>query len=453
MLDSPEGREKRERYRQLQSEDGRLQAEQVEVAGRVGGLQQREGTLTAALAGQKESLERGEVAEAAARASLETQLGAYPSLAPYLQAFGSGASGAADVAAALLLRRADDEQQGRRIEADERAAARALDQTEFGCREVLGDYGPEYSPDLGLVRFVAAGPSQWPAQLRQELEVRLLAQEQLLAASERELYEDFILHQMRESIHGRIRDAEAWLDSVNSDLQEAPLGSGEVLQLRWAPLAPHSGAPGASIAAHLGLLRTDPGLLQPDDRDTLAGAFRAEVERVRREDRRDGSDLSFVEALEQALDYRAWFRFEIISRSPGQRPVVVDDRRFSTRSGAEKSLALMLPLVAAAAARYDAARVDAPRLIAFDEAFAGVDPQNVAEALRFLCRFGFCWIMASERLWGVGPALPAAATYELIRTGNVAAALPFFWDGTAQRLHDVAESVAAATGEARGDRA
>ncbi len=120
----------------------------------------------------------------------------------------------------------------------------------------------------------------------------------------------------------------------------------------------------------------------------------------------------------------------------------------ATRSGAEKSLALILPLAAAAAALYRRARPDAPRLLALDEAFAGVDPRNVGETLRLLCRFDFSWVMASERLWGVGSALPAAATYELWRKDNAVAALPFFWDGTRLVEASVADGSFIDVGEA-----
>ncbi len=428
-LESPEGRQERERYRRLREEDTRLRREVVEAESEAARAAERLDRAEANRAGAEDGVRAAEGPEGEARQALESQLTAYPTLAPHLTALRSGASGPEDAARSLLARRRDDERQSRRIADDLEAARAALSETAVETRAALADYAPDPDARLGLVRLRAAGTAVWPVQLREELQVRLLEQEQWLRAKERELYEDFLLHQMREALHARIREAEDWTEAINRDLCEAPLGSGEVLELRWSPVA------GAGVAAHLRLLRSDPAMLRPEERQALADAFRAEVERVRREEREQAADLSFGEALEEALDYRAWFHFEIISRAPHQKATLIDDRRFSTRSGAEKSLALVLPLVAAVSARYDLARLEAPRLIAFDEAFAGVDPRNVAESLRFLCRFGFSWVMASERLWGVGAALPAAATYELMRRGNVVAALPFFWDGA--RLRDL----------------
>jgi len=423
VVESPEGQEQRARFRQLFADEVRLRAETQQAGESVVRWSERVDRTAEDEARARVLVEACAAPEGQARSALEAQLGASPRLALQLEGLRSGPSGAEDVSRALLQRRRDDAHKAERIAADLEAARGELVQVEVACRDTLAEYVPEMDAASGLVRFRAAGPSLWPVQLHEELQLQLRLQEQLLQASERQLYEEFLLHQMREALHRRIRDTEDWTENINTDLREARLGSGEVLELRWVPV------PGAGIAAHLNLLRTDPAMLQPEDRQALSDAFRTEVERVRREQREEAGDLSFGEALEEAMDYRRWFRFEIVSRSPHQRAVAIDERRFSTRSGAEKSLALMLPLAAAAAARYRLARPDAPRLIAFDEAFAGVDPRNVEETLRFLCRFGFSWVMASERLWGVGSVLPAAATYELMRLGNVVGVLPFFWDG------------------------
>ncbi len=439
LLDSPQGRQERERFRGLLADQRRLEREGREAAaGRVRLEVQVEHLARAAPRADTQAQE-AVAPERDALTALDAQLGAYPTFASQLQALRSGPSGPLDVARVLLQRRRDDQRQSERIAADLDAAKTELLRAEIECRDVLADYAPELDDAAGLLRFRSAGPSVWPCQLRDELQDRLQQQEQLLRKSERELYEEFLLHQMREALHRHIHDTEDWVERINADLREARLGSGETLELRWVPV------PGAGIAAHLSLLRSDPAMLRAEERQALADAFRAEVERVRREERDQAGDLGFGEALEEAMDYRRWFRFEIVSRAPHQRAALIDDRRFATRSGAEKSLALMLPLAAAAAARYQLARPDAPRLIAFDEAFAGVDPQNVEEALRFLQRFGFSWVMASERLWGVGSVLPAAATYEILRRGNVVGALPFFWDGT--QLIDAGATVAAPAAE------
>ena len=439
VLESPEGRKERERFHVLLAEERRLKQAEREAAD----VRVRLGVQVEHLAQEAARTEAAaQVATAPERAAsdaLATQLGAYPTLASHARALHSGPSGPEDVARTLLSRRRDDERKGERIAADLDAAKTDLLRAEIECRDALADYAPELEDVAGLLRFRSAGPSVWPCQLREDLLDQLQRQEQLLRQSERELYEEFLLHQMREVLHRHIQDTEDWVERINLDLREAKLGSGEVLELRWVPV------PGAGIAAHLNLLRTDPAMLRTEERQALADAFRSEVERVRREERDQAGDLGFGEALEEAMDYRHWFRFEIVSRAPHQRAALVDDRRFSTRSGAEKSLALMLPLAAAAAARYHLARPDAPRLIAFDEAFAGVDPRNVEEALRFLCRFGFSWVMASERLWGIGAVLPAAATYEILRQGNVVGALPFFWDG-AQRINAAAAVAGADAG-------
>jgi hypothetical protein len=47
----------------------------------------------------------------------------------------------------------------------------------------------------------------------------------------------------------------------------------------------------------------------------------------------------------------------------------------------------------------------------------------------FMVSLDLSWIMTSEKLWGVGAALPACTTYHFYRQGTLAAVRPWLWDG------------------------
>jgi hypothetical protein len=95
------------------------------------------------------------------------------------------------------------------------------------------------------------------------------------------------------------------------------------------------------------------------------------------------------------------------------------------------------------AARYDAAaKNDAPRMIALDEAFADFDSANQVGYLRLLSDLGLDWIITCPDELPYHESLSAAMAYRLTLDGTVHTAFPILWDG-----RQVREPLAAATGE------
>ena len=94
-------------------------------------------------------------------------------------------------------------------------------------------------------------------------------------------------------------------------------------------------------------------------------------------------------------------------------------------------MSMYVPLFSAVVARYQAAREDAPRLIALDEAFAGVDRRNIRDMFKLMAEFQFNFIINSQVLWGDVDTLDALAIYELIRPNNVkfVSVMAYRWDG------------------------
>jgi hypothetical protein len=95
-----------------------------------------------------------------------------------------------------------------------------------------------------------------------------------------------------------------------------------------------------------------------------------------------------------------------------------------------------VPLFAAASSHYKSAgNPHAPRLIALDEAFAGVDDDSRAKCLGLLATFDMDVVMTSEREWGCYPQVPGLGICQLARQDGVDAVLvtPWQWDGRERR--------------------
>lgn len=385
----------------------------------------------------RDEANQSDAAELQARNTLVGRLRTYPTLEPYLARVTSDASQALACADDLLkLRRTGAEGLRKAIDESQKEAYRYLSDAFARFQSDLVEYRPELEGDL--VTFREQGARLLPCQLKTRLEGDHQHQLQIVRERETELYEEFILRQVSSHIRelvGRVAD---WRDRVNLLLKNRKLTNEEVLSIGWRP-RPADRVTGVDMGRVVELLQQDPDKLPPEHVTELIGHFRTRVNEVREREKRGEQEQSFADALAEVLDYRLWFEFTLHSKLPGQERQLVTDIRFTARSGAEKSLAMFIPLLAAAHARYETAAIDAPKLVGLDEAFAGVDEQNTKEMFRFLVELNFSWIMTSEKLWGVAETLPGCATYELVRRGNVVTPIFYLWDGT--RRHGSLDTV------------
>lgn len=408
------------RRERLHSEEGGLRKQQggFEVAVR----QQRDRAAAA-----ERDLHAAEMQYAKAHSGLRIRLKTYPTLGRHLEQFEAGEAEALACAEDLLkLRRTAPDGLRAAIEETRHEAQKALTDAYYRHQSLLVDYKPEYNE---MVTFRDLGARLLPWELRQRLEDDHRHQLLVVREKENELYEDFLLKQVAGHIRDLVNRGEEWKDQINRLLARRGLAGGEVLSIDWKPKPPDR-VTGVNMARVVELLRQDPDKLRPEQVEELISHFRAQVEEVRQRERRGEQDQSFADALAQVLDYRLWFDFTLHTKLPEQVRQHMTDIRFTARSGAEKSLAMFIPLLAAAHARYRAARADAPRLVGLDEAFAGVDEENTRKMFAFLVELDFAWIMTSEKLWGVADTLPGCATYELVRYGTVVTPIFYVWDGT-----------------------
>ncbi|MEV7772743.1 TIGR02680 family protein [Kitasatospora sp. NPDC086791] len=254
--------------------------------------------------------------------------------------------------------------------------------------------------------------------LREEVEQRGL----LLSAKERELLENHLVGEVAGALQELITGAEEQVAAMNEDLAARPTSTGMALRLQWQPA---KDAPAGLEAVRARLLRQSSDAWTPADRAQVGAFLQARIA----QDREDHPADSWADQLTRALDYRGWHSFTIQRRQDGQwKPAT------GPASGGERVLAASVPLFAAASSHYSSGHPHAPRLIALDEAFAGVDDDSRAKCLGLLASFDLDVVMTSEREWACYPTVPGIGIAQLSRREGIDAVLvtPWRWDGTAR---------------------
>lgn len=245
----------------------------------------------------------------------------------------------------------------------------------------------------------------------------------LLSAREREILENHLLNEVAGTLQELISAAEAEVRQMNEELESRPTSTGMKLRLLWQQAR---NAPEGLDRVRTKLRQTIDAWSAADR--ALVGTFLQQ--RIAAE-HADNPAAGWAEALTSALDYRGWHEFAIQRYQEGQwRPAT------GPASGGERALVVSVPLFAAASSHYKSAgNPHAPRLIALDEAFAGVDDDSRAKCLGLLATFDMDVVMTSEREWGCYPQVPGLGICHIARQEGVDAVLvtPWQWDGRERR--------------------
>lgn len=326
--------------------------------------------------------------------------------------------GAAELAAAVTAATADAT-----AEADDNALQRAY-------RQLLDELGRGYDPGLSYVDHMAVVEVTSDAGtfsilwLAEQLGNQVVRQQELLSERDREIFERHLLTRVSEALRELLNDADELVDRINRSLADRPTASGKTVQLRW-----ELDTTDPAVRTALGLLRRTPELLGPDEREQLRRFFSTAISQRRAEDEASG----YAGILRHVLDYRSWYAFVPQVRSAGGGVQRLTRTLFRSLSGGEQAVVLHLPLFAAAAAHYDSAVPSAPRLIALDEAFAGIDEGMRAELMGLLVRFDLDMVLTGHELWGAYEQVPALMVYDLLRHPPLegVSAFALRWDGAA----------------------
>jgi hypothetical protein len=105
---------------------------------------------------------------------------------------------------------------------------------------------------------------------------------------------------------------------------------------------------------------------------------------------------------------------------------------------ARVAMAMYIPLFTACYSRYQEADGAAPYIITLDEAFAGVDENNIREMFEIVEHLGFNYMMNSQVLWGDYDTISRLAICELVRPKNAdfVSVIHYNWDGKKLAVSD-----------------
>ncbi|MBJ8345626.1 TIGR02680 family protein [Antrihabitans sp. YC2-6] len=263
-------------------------------------------------------------------------------------------------------------------------------------------------------------------------------QELLLTDAERRILEDALLTGLAQQIHERTVDARDLIARMGSEMKQRRMSSGNTIGVHWV-LADSLDEDARAVCK---LLDRDASVLNADELSRIRAHFASEI----RSARAAHPERSYPEILSATLDYRQWrvFSFTLISGSGTEDRLTV--ARHSALSGGEQSVSLHLPLFAAAHVMLSSADPHSPRLLALDEAFAGVDDNGRSELLGLSVQFDLDLFMTGYDLWITYAHVPGCAHYDLAHSTaeNTVSAALLVWDsGELLAEHDGSDLAAA----------
>ena len=272
------------------------------------------------------------------------------------------------------------------------------------------------------------------------LENQREVEEQLLSQEDRRLFETILNQTVITKLSHRINNSQEWTQKMSGIMEQLNTSMGLRFSLVWKG-KPADQQQELDTGELLKLLCKDPAFMGDADREKITDHFRAKINRARERSQMEAIPATYSELMREALDFRNWFTFRLFYQKGGAEKAAkkeLTDSAFNSFSGGEKAMAMYVPLFAALAAQYTAAGGEAPRLMALDEAFAGVDETNIESMFALVHELGFNYIMNSQALWGCYPSVSSLNIAELWRPQNapIVTVLRYHWDGHVRTLEE-----------------
>ncbi len=264
--------------------------------------------------------------------------------------------------------------------------------------------------------------------LSKKLESDIEENKILISKQDRHLFEDILLNTVGEKIRKRIESSNEWVTKINTIMSEMQQDSALSFKLVWKSISAEQEGE-IDTRELVRILKMDPKMLKDSDTEKLTNHFRSKIKKA--EELYQDSYISFYKIIEEVLDYRSWFTFQLLYQRKGQNMKELTDKVFSKFSGGERAKSMYIPLFASCYAKFNLARENALRIIALDEAFAGVDEENIREMFGILKYLDIDFIINSQVLWGDYDTIDELSICELIRPQNspVVTVERYRWNG------------------------
>lgn len=262
--------------------------------------------------------------------------------------------------------------------------------------------------------------------------------ELLIQKKDRELFEDILSQTISQQLTDRIAESRRWVQDMSGLMKGIDTSMGLTFSLNWKPKTADNDAElDTSDLEHI-LLR-DRELLTIEDIERVALHFRSKIKTEKAKLLEEGGAINYMELVRDALDYRRWFEFQMSYKRNQEEKKLLSNAAFNRFSGGEKAMAMYVPLFAAVNAQYKkASKADHPRMIALDEAFAGVDDKNISSMFQLVGSLNFDYIMNSQALWGCYETVNGLKIAELLRPQNsqIITTIQYIWNGHERILNE-----------------
>ncbi|GAB3798024.1 TIGR02680 family protein [Virgibacillus kimchii] len=282
-----------------------------------------------------------------------------------------------------------------------------------------------------IIELNYLGKQMSPYLFQQQIELERARQESYLNEQDRALYEEILFNTVGQKLRARIRRAEQWVEKMKKLMETRDTSSGLSFSIRWKPRTADDDTEMDTVDL-VHLLRQDSKLLKEEDREKIITHFRSKIEKAKEMIEEENELQTFLQVLKEVLDYRKWFSFVLYFQREGEKRRELTNNQFYKFSGGEKAMSMYIPLFTACYSRYSEAGPEAPYIISLDEAFAGVDENNIREMFEIVEELGFDYIMNSQVLWGDYDTIRKLSIYELVRPKNAdfVSVIRYHWDGS-----------------------
>lgn len=260
----------------------------------------------------------------------------------------------------------------------------------------------------------------------------------LIQQKDRELFEGILADTLSRKLSSRIRESRAWIRDMSLLMKSMDTSMALTFSLEWKPRAAE-GEQELDTQELETILARERELLTAEDIDKVSVHFRTRIRHAKHLAEENGEIVNYMDLVREALDYRKWFAFRMnYYRNDGNKKELTNGA-FNRFSGGEKAMAMYVPLFAAVNAQYKKAEhSDHPRIIALDEAFAGVDDKNISSMFELVQKMDFDYIMNSQVLWGCYETVKKLRIAELLRPAGskVVTVIYYLWNGRERILDE-----------------
>lgn len=262
--------------------------------------------------------------------------------------------------------------------------------------------------------------------------------ELLIQEKDRNLFENILADTLSRKLNNRIAESKNWIKDMSKLMHQIDTSMGLTFSLEWKPCTAENEKELDTQELEK-LLSRDRNLLTTEDIEKVSVHFRSKIRLAKQVAEDNGDVINYSDLVRDALDYRKWFEFRMYFYRNGESKRELTNSAFNKFSGGEKAMAMYVPLFAAVNAQYKKSEnLDHPRIIALDEAFAGVDDKNISSMFELVQTLEFDYIMNSQALWGCYETVKSLRIAELHRPANspVVTVIYYYWNGKERVLEE-----------------